>query len=92
MLKKKSDEAAKFVQCSPLDRKEAWTYFFAIYLTSIGYVLPNCFYEFRRLDKIQRKAARAIFAKCGFNRNTKRATLYGPMWLGGASFRHLYTV
>ena len=29
-------------------------------------------------------------ARCGFNRNTHRAILYGPMEYGGASFRHLY--
>jgi hypothetical protein len=34
---------------------------------------------------------RAIFAKCGFNRNTKSLILYGPSRLGGASFWHLYT-
>jgi hypothetical protein len=33
---------------------------------------------------------RAIFAKCGFNHNTKSLILYGPSWLGGASFQHLY--
>jgi hypothetical protein len=32
---------------------------------------------------------RAIFAKCGFNPNTKSLILYGPSRLGGASFRHL---
>ena len=91
-LKKKSDEEGTFIQRSPLNRSEAWTYYFAIYLTSVGYVLPNCFFSFKELDKIQRRAIRATFAKCGFNRNTKRAILFGPVRLGGGSFRHLYTV
>jgi hypothetical protein len=34
---------------------------------------------------------RVIFAKCGFNCNTKSLILYGPSRLRGASFRHLYT-
>jgi hypothetical protein len=33
-----------------------------------------------------------IFAKCGFNRKTKREILYGPAHLGGANFRTLYSV
>jgi hypothetical protein len=28
--------------------------------------------------------------RCGFNRNTKKAILYGPLALGGASFQSLY--
>jgi hypothetical protein len=30
-----------------------------------------------------------IVPRCGFNRNTKKAILYGPMALGGANFRSL---
>lgn len=91
-LKEKSDKAGLFVQCSPLDHKEAWTYYFSIYLLSVGYPLPNCFFSFKRLDAIQRKAIRAIIAKCGFNRNTHRSIIYGPACLGGSTFCHLYTI
>ena len=31
-----------------------------------------------------------IVARCGYNRNTKREIIYGPMAYGGANFRHLY--
>lgn len=31
-----------------------------------------------------------IVARCGYNRNTKKEILYGPLELGGANFRHLY--
>ena len=31
-----------------------------------------------------------IIPRCGFNRHTKQAILYGPLELGGASFRPLY--
>ncbi|KAI2511571.1 hypothetical protein MHU86_2825 [Fragilaria crotonensis] len=31
-----------------------------------------------------------IVPRCGFNRNTKKAILYGPLALGGANFRSLY--
>ena len=33
-----------------------------------------------------------IFSKCGYNRHTKRAILYGPKSLGGARFYHLLTL
>jgi hypothetical protein len=91
VLLEKSNDAGIFVQCSALNRREAWTYYFAIYLPSIGYPLPNCHFTCKQLHKIQAKGMSAIFAKCGFNRKTKRLILFGPSRLGGASFRHLYT-
>jgi hypothetical protein len=42
------------------------------------------------LANIQRKAMSTIIAKCGYNRNTKRAIIYGPLEYGGANFRRLY--
>jgi hypothetical protein len=90
VLLQKSNDAGIFVQCSALNRQEAWTYYFAIYLPSIGYPLPNCHFTRKQLHTIQAKGIRAIFAKCGFNRNTKSLILFGPSKLGGASFRHLY--
>jgi hypothetical protein len=91
VLLDKSNNAGIFVQCSALNRREAWTYYFAIYLPSIGYPLPNCHFSRKQLHTIQSKGMSAIFAKCGFNRKTKGLILYGPSRLGGASFRHLYT-
>jgi hypothetical protein len=67
----KSNNAGIFVQCSALNRREAWTYYFAIYLPSIGYHLPNCHFSRKQLHTIQSKGMSAIFAKCGFNRKTK---------------------
>jgi hypothetical protein len=45
----------------------------------------------KQLQSIQAKGMRAIFAKCGFNHNTKSLILYGPSRLGVASFQHLYS-
>jgi hypothetical protein len=36
-LKIKCEKAADFVAISPLNRSEAWTYYFAIFLPSVGY-------------------------------------------------------
>jgi hypothetical protein len=71
VLLEKSNNAGIFVQCSALNRRETWTYYFAIYLPSIGYPLPNCHFSRKQLHTIQSKGMSAIFAKCGFNRKTK---------------------
>jgi hypothetical protein len=92
VITEKSNQAARFVARSPLTRDEAWTYYFAIYLPSIGYPLPNCHFNKQELDKVQRTFMSEIIAKCGYNRKTKREIIYGPSHLGGANFRTLYSV
>lgn len=88
----KSNNAGIFVQCSSaLNWKEVWTYYFAIYLPSIGYPLPNYHFTHTQLHKIQSKGMGAIFSKCNFNHNTKGFILYCLFCLGGTSFCHLYT-
>jgi hypothetical protein len=91
VLLDKSNDAGKFVARSALQHKDTWTYYFAIYLTSIGYPLANCHFSLKELTTIQKKAMSIIFAKCGLCRNTARVILFGPACLGGASFRHLYS-
>ena len=89
-LKKLSDESTAFLWKCPLMRHEAWTYYFACYLPSIGYTLSCSSLTRNKLEQVQKKALPILVARCGFNRNTHRAILYGPMEYGGASFRHLY--
>ena len=43
-----------------------------------------------QLDTIERSAMSIIVPRCGFNRHTKKEILYGPLDLGGASFRSLW--
>ena len=69
ILKEKCNKEAKFVDCSALTRREAWMYYTACFVPSIGYVLPNSFFTHTELDKISKKAMSAIIAKCSFNRN-----------------------
>jgi hypothetical protein len=91
-LTDKCAKAAEFISRSPLNREEAWTYYFAIYLPSVGYPLPSCHFTKPVPDKIQRSTMSAMIAKCGYNRKTKREIVYGPAHLGGANFRSLYSV
>ena len=89
-LKTKSDDITSFLWRCPLTRLEAWTFYYACYLPSVGYPLSCSSLSYKRLDQVQRRAMSIIVPRCGFNRNTKKEILYGPLELGGASFRHLY--
>ena len=56
----------------------------------MGYCLPCSHFTEKELHKTQTKAHRAFVAKTGYNRNTASAVLFGPHFLGGAGFFHLY--
>ncbi|KAI2495159.1 hypothetical protein MHU86_19344 [Fragilaria crotonensis] len=88
-LKQKSDSITAFLWEVPLTRLEAWTYYFACYLPAVSYPLASSSLSKQCLENVQRKAMSIIVPRCGFNRNTKKAILYGPLALGGASFRSL---
>jgi hypothetical protein len=89
-LKEKSDMSTSFLWKCPLTRLEAWTYYYACYLPSVGYPLSCSSLTRKQLDSIQQKAMSIIIRRCGFNCHTKKAILYGPLELGGASFCPLY--
>ncbi len=86
----KSNDATKFLDSCSLTQTEAWTYYYACYLPSIGYPLANSHFTKQQLSKVQQKAMSRIVSKCGYNRNTKKEILYGPLQYGGANFRHLF--
>ena len=90
-LRQKSDDITAFLWTCPLSRLESWTYYYACYLPAVCYPLATSSLTYNQLDTIQRQAMKIIIPRCGFNRNTKREILYGPLELGGANFRHLYT-
>ena len=91
VLKKKCDNHARIVSTSALSRREAWTYYFSIYLTSPGYPLPLSHFSPSELHKLETKSLPAIIAKCGFNRNSSRDVLYGPVRFNGGGFRPFRT-
>jgi hypothetical protein len=49
-----------------------------------------CHYRREQLSKVQKQALRRIVSKCGYNRNTKKEVLFGPLMYGGANFWHLF--
>ena len=91
-LKLKCKHAAEFMSTSPLNREEAWTYYFSIFQTSVGYPLAASHFSKSILDRAQRQFMSILIAKCGYNRKTKREIIYGPACLGGANFRSLFTI
>jgi hypothetical protein len=86
----KSDSTTEFLWKCQLSPVEAWTFYFACFLPSIGYPLSCSSLTYAQLDRVQRKAMSIIIPKCGYYRHTKREIIYGPMMYGGANFRHLY--
>lgn len=52
-------------------------------------ILLLCVLSSERKLSSQRRVMSIIIPRCGFNCNTKREVLYGPIELGGA-IRHLY--
>ena len=77
-LKTKSDDNTKFLWQTKLTREEAWTYYFACYLPSIGYPHPGSYFSREELSTIQRQAMSIIIGQCGYNRHMKRDIIYGP--------------
>ena len=91
VLKKKCDNHARIVSTSAMTRREAFTYYYSMYLTSPGYPLPLCHFSPTELHSLETKSLPAILAKCGFNRKTSRLVIYGPVRLNGAGFRPFRT-
>ena len=90
-LKAKSNKSVEFLHQCFLTPEEAWTFYYACYLPSIGYPLANSHFTAAQLTNIQRKGKSLIIVKCGYNRNTKLvAIIYGPLEYGGAFFGTLY--
>ena len=57
----------------------------------MSYPLPVCHFQPAQLHKLEKKILPAIFARCGFNRNTSRNILFGPTKYNGGGFRPLST-
>ena len=85
-----SDSITNFLWSPSLSRAETLMFYNACYLPSICYPLTCSRFTCQQLDKIQRRAMSIITARSGYNRNTKKEVLYGPITFGGARFHHLY--
>ena len=89
-LYRKSDVITHFLWSSSVSRAETILFYNACYLPSICYPLMCSYFTCQQLEKIQRRAMAIITARSGYNRNTKKEVLFGPIEFGGARFHHLY--
>ena len=65
-------------------------FYSGIYLPSVGYCLPVCYFTKAELDTIQKRAHRAMLSRLGFNRNTALEVVFGPNSRGAIDMTHLY--
>jgi hypothetical protein len=86
VLQDKCNETANTIMRSSLTSSEARLYYEAVFLPSVNYVLPQCFFSPSELRTIGSKAQQAFAVKCGFSRSMSLAVRYGPKELGGAGF------
>jgi len=91
-IEKKCKDFAKVVNCSNLSRKEARALYHAIYLPSVGYPLPLCWFTESECSTMQKQSHPAMLRRMGYHRNFPKAVTYGPPGLGGLGLYHLYDI
>ena len=87
VLKEKNGIHTKTASHSPLTHMDAWAYYHAIYLLSIVYPFPSGSLQRDQCQYLQKQVKQAILPKCGYNRNTPNAIVYGPSEYGGIEMR-----
>ena len=70
MLTKKTALLSRQLATSPATRAQALLFYWAIYLATIRYSLPQCFFAPKALHKAQSKSIPLILAKSGYMRTT----------------------
>jgi hypothetical protein len=88
----KATQLAQQVALSPATRIQAMLFFWSIYVSTIRFSLPQCFYTKKTLDSAQSKSIPLIFAKSGYMHTTAYIILFGPKFLGGAGFIRWFTL
>ena len=72
---------------SHLTQTDAWAYYHAIYSPSIVYPSSSGSLHSNQCQHLQKQVKQAILPKCGYNRNTPNAIVYGPSEYGGIEMR-----
>lgn len=76
---------------SPFDWQGTWTYYHAVCLPSMTYVLTSTDILEETLEKMQRKIKVAVLPKYNFNRHTPSTVVYSGLDYGGINMHHLIT-
>jgi hypothetical protein len=66
--------------------------YLSVYIAALKYVLPQCHFTKRQLQKAETKSLPIIIARCGYNRHTARALRYAPTAYAGCGFISWYTL
>ena len=77
VLKEKNATHTKTASHSPLMHTNAWAYYHAIYLLSIVYPFPSDSLHRSQCQHLQKQVKQVILPKCGYNHNTRNASVYG---------------
>jgi hypothetical protein len=91
-IKQKAIHTSLLIVTAPLPRHGVRLAYFAKYVASLRYVLPQCYFTHAELRKAQTKSTPALIAKCGFTRKTAYALLFAPKEMAGGGFLHWSTI
>lgn len=91
-LKQRIEDTVSFLWNVPLSRSEAWTFYTGYYLPSVTYPLTCSHFTSNQLESVQKKALCILLAQCGYNRNMKRAVVFGPQEYGGGQAFSVCTI
>jgi hypothetical protein len=83
-LVSKAKSIATLIHIANVSRFGATLAYHGIYIASLKFVLPQCFFTLQALNKAERSTIPLIVAKCGYNRNTSTALRYAPLHFAGA--------
>ena len=64
-----------------------WRYYHGMFLSSVMYSFPVNSIKAKYIDKLQSRTTRIFLPKLGYNRNTPKAVVYGPIEYARIDFR-----
>ena len=87
----RAKDLKRLITAAPLTRLEADTFFHSNYMGWARYFLPITTFSMRECHTIQSTVLQALTPKCGLNRHTPLAVIFGPSKYGGLARPHLWT-
>ena len=85
-LTTKANSITTLICISQLSRFGSTLAYHGTYIPSMKYVLPQCFFEEKALDKAERQSLPPLIAKCGYNRKIAIGLRYAPLSYAGCGF------
>lgn len=92
ILISKARSIATLIHLANVTRYGASLAYHGIYISSLKFVLPQCFLPFNSLKKAEQQTTPLIVAKCGYNRHTAVSLRYAPLHHAGCGFVRWHTL